>query len=184
MVKQCFKCGAVKSRDEFYAHPAMTDGLLGKCKECTRADVKAYRKSNPHKVRLLKREYARRAEVIETRRRWNANNPEKRRAIRHGWEQRNPHKKAAERKLNNAIRAGRMVRSIVCEECGSTQRIEAHHPDYSKPFEVQWLCSLCHGRTRHKENLIATYADMPGGDAVTNTHEGGATYADIPGPTS
>lgn len=39
MEKTCFKCGETKMRSEFYAHPQMGDGLLGKCKRCTRKDA-------------------------------------------------------------------------------------------------------------------------------------------------
>lgn len=43
--KRCFKCGAFKSMEDFYNHPRMLDGKLGKCKSCTKADVrKNYRK--------------------------------------------------------------------------------------------------------------------------------------------
>ena len=41
--KTCFKCGLSKARTEFYMHPQMTDGLLGKCKECTKQDVRGGR---------------------------------------------------------------------------------------------------------------------------------------------
>lgn len=34
MDKVCFKCGKIKSIDEFYKHPKMKDGHFNKCKSC------------------------------------------------------------------------------------------------------------------------------------------------------
>ena len=31
-----------------------------------------------------------------------------------------------------------------CFKCGSTEHLERHHPDYSKPLEVITLCRNCH----------------------------------------
>lgn len=38
MDKTCFKCGLRQPIEEFYKHPQMADGHLGKCKTCTRED--------------------------------------------------------------------------------------------------------------------------------------------------
>jgi hypothetical protein len=31
-----------------------------------------------------------------------------------------------------------------CEICGSTEKLQRHHKDYSKPLEIITLCSVCH----------------------------------------
>jgi hypothetical protein len=37
--KKCFKCNESKPITDFYKHPQMKDGRLGKCKICTRVDT-------------------------------------------------------------------------------------------------------------------------------------------------
>lgn len=48
--------------------------------------------------------------------------------------------------VREAIKNGLLVRSDKCEMCKKSAPYGtiAHHPDYSKPFEVQWLCQSCH----------------------------------------
>ncbi len=53
-----------------------------------------------------------------------------------------PVKIKARRKLNTEIRAGRIKRGK-CAICGAP-RAHGHHPDYSKPLEVLWLCEPHH----------------------------------------
>lgn len=31
-----------------------------------------------------------------------------------------------------------------CEVCRTTEEVEKHHEDYSKPLVVRWLCRSCH----------------------------------------
>lgn len=40
MEKKCFKCGQIKSINNFYVHKQMLDGHLNKCIDCTKNDVK------------------------------------------------------------------------------------------------------------------------------------------------
>jgi hypothetical protein len=54
-MKTCFKCKKTKDREAFYKHPSMKDGLLGKCRDCTKKDVKNYRKNNIESVLLYDR---------------------------------------------------------------------------------------------------------------------------------
>lgn len=59
----------------------------------------------------------------------------------------NPEKKRATSAVSNAVRDGRLTKPCVCEHCGSSEKIQAHHSSYAKEMwlVVTWLCSRCHG---------------------------------------
>jgi hypothetical protein len=49
--------------------------------------------------------------------------------------------------VNGALRSGRLVKPEKCERCNElidSKHLHAHHPDYSKRFDVIWLCRVCH----------------------------------------
>jgi len=52
------------------------------------------------------------------------------------------------------LRAGRMKR-LPCSVCGC-EKSEAHHPNYSKPLEVIWLCKKHHEKEHHKISTFNT----------------------------
>ena len=53
--------------------------------------------------------------------------------------------KRAHLKLCYALRVGKVTRSAYCALClAAPARIEGHHPDYSHPLDVVWLCPTCH----------------------------------------
>ena len=58
------------------------------------------------------------------------------------WDARNPEKIKAHSKLKYAIRIGKVTKKP-CEVCGKL-RVHGHHPDYSRPYYVRWLCPLHH----------------------------------------
>lgn len=43
-----------------------------------------------------------------------------------------------------ALRWGWLTKPSHCEECGDPGRIETHHIDYARPFDVMFLCARCH----------------------------------------
>src|ERR1043166_4923203 len=57
--------------------------------------------------------------------------------------------------VSNALRDGRLVRPERGGECGAGGRITAHHPDYSQPLEVEWLCTRCHGKKHQQDDSKA-----------------------------
>lgn len=148
-LKTCFKCGETKERTEFYKHKMMGDGLLGKCKECTKADVRAHRAANDSV-----REYDRKRSKLPARREYDRQRAQlPARKMAHllavkKWRTAYPERMRAHTILNNAVRAG-VVKKQPCHICGS-DRGEAHHPDYSSPLDVVWLCPL-HHKLAHAE---------------------------------
>ena len=47
-------------------------------------------------------------------------------------------------KVFHALRTGRLVKALSCIICGKVGKINAHHDNYSKPFDILWVCSSCH----------------------------------------
>ncbi|MCK9577650.1 MAG: hypothetical protein M0R51_17220 [Clostridia bacterium] len=55
-----------------------------------------------------------------------------------------PHKAKAKNLIRQAIDLGLIDRPEFCEVCGNKGMVEGHHRDYSKPYDVVWLCKNCH----------------------------------------
>ena len=144
MKKKCFKCGRTKDIRQFYKHPMMADGHLGKCKSCTKKDA-ATRYADPVSKEKI-REYERARFMDPERKKKAMGYQRKRRKNR-------PGKEAARRKISNGIRDGRVERKP-CEVCGA-EKAQAHHDDYRKPLEVRWLC-FKHHREHHKQKVMHT----------------------------
>lgn len=136
LTKRCFVCGDERPLVDFYRHPFMADGHLGKCKSCTKRQVREnYARNRAH---YLAYEHARGLDP-ERRAYTNARSTEHRR--------RHPDRAHARTTVNNAVRDGRLAPGP-CEVCG-VARAEAHHDDYSRPLEVRWLCRA-HHRAHHR----------------------------------
>lgn len=62
------------------------------------------------------------------------------------------HRDSVRRAVRGAVQRGELSRPLRCENCKKiADRLEAHHVDYDKPLEVQWLCRRCHAG-EHRES--------------------------------
>jgi hypothetical protein len=140
MNKTCFKCSLTFPIEHFYKHPQMADGHLNKCKGCTKLDTAA--------------RYERKNGCVEYERE-RLRKPERKAAMKRYQQARRarePVKYAARNAVSNAIRDGRLVRGA-CSKCGSEERVQGHHYDYSKPLDVEWLCFKCHREHAHEQTV-------------------------------
>lgn len=132
-MKTCFKCQRVLALSEFYRHPMMADGHLGKCKDCAREDVR----QNYAARRDQYREYDHRRYV-------------------EGGVRGDPVRIAARVAARKAVYRGELERGP-CEFAGEDcrGRIEGHHEDYSRPLDVRWLCQKHHMQLHRRQEESA-----------------------------
>ena len=143
-MKTCFKCFFPKPLSDFYKHPGTSDGRLGKCKECCKKFAKQHRRNPVVKIKIkeYKKGYEQRPEVKKRHKDYEKQHSELGQARRKRWAEKNPEKMRVKRLTDSAIRSGKLIKQP-CAECGKT-KVEAHHRDYSKPFDVIWLCKKHH----------------------------------------
>jgi hypothetical protein len=152
-MKVCLACNTKKPLDEYYLHKQMLDGYLNKCKECVKSRVHTYRINNlaavtaydkkrdslPHRIKI-KQKYLKTDSGKKAKAKASLN-----------YKKRYPMKYAAHIITANAIRSGKLLPVKNCSECNSTNKIEGHHDDYTKPLNIKWLCELCH-KEWHRHN--------------------------------
>lgn len=56
-----------------------------------------------------------------------------------------PEKYRARNAVKYALASGKLIRDAVCCKClRPHDHLEAHHSDYQRQLDVQWLCRVCH----------------------------------------
>lgn len=60
--------------------------------------------------------------------------------------------------VNRALGRGAIARPACCERCGVANKVDrrgwaaivGHHPDYTQPLLIEWLCDKCHRREHRR----------------------------------
>lgn len=142
--KTCSKCGQEKGLEEFSRRGDNKSKYRSACKPCRSKEGMEHAAKN--------REGARRRA-----RRWRERHPEytepgDKTARNRKFRSLYPEKSRARSALRAAVKAGRVTKPSVCQECLTPlppHLIHGHHEDYSKQLDVVWLCRDCHMK-RHR----------------------------------
>ena len=146
--KPCISCGKDLPLSDYYAHPQMGDGHLNKCKACV---IEYQKKRRIEKLEELREYDRRRANLphrVEGRKAYaeSENGKKSHNAAAKRWNEKYAYRKAATVYVAKALNNGTLKRQP-CWVCG--KKAQAHHPDYSTPIDVVWLCPKHHAET-HK----------------------------------
>lgn len=148
--KVCTDCGEEKSLGGFNRDVNGVHGRSQYCRECVRRRRGKFLARHSKRINEEKRaayktsEAQARRELPEVRR--------KKATVTRNYKARHPERPAAHNAVNNAIRACRLIRQP-CETCDTTEKVQAHHDDYSKSLDVRWLC-FRHHREVHGQTVI------------------------------
>lgn len=137
-VKRCTKCGQVKPLTAFSPSKRYRGGRENQCKVCRAAYVRQRRRRNLEHARAKARQRNRKRRDYLV-------------AYRHRPDRQ--HKQAVWNLAYWAVKAGLLPRKDRCERCGAGGpgvRLNRHHPDYSDPLRIVWLCTRCHGEVHCK----------------------------------
>ena len=151
----CKSCQTEKDESEFYVSDKHH------CKACKREQSKNNRLKNAEYYKEYDRNRPNKKERVQMcklyKDRLRKDNPEKYDEVYHGIRKRyrknHAEENKAQNKLNEALRAGKIVRPNKCVVCQKECKPQAHHYDYSKPLDVMWLCVRCHANVHKNERL-------------------------------
>ena len=134
-VRLCPKCRIWKFETEYYKDKRTLNGLTSQCKKChTETNLRTRDKLN---ARRICREYMRRARARDPEKFRERDRLASRKRVKDC-------KTKACAILNSAVKSKKIERPCICSACNERKKITAHHPDYSLPLQVEWLCYECH----------------------------------------
>jgi ribosomal protein L37AE/L43A len=73
------------------------------------------------------------------------------------WQKENKIKYSAEARLKYAVKVNKIKKPDICSICKLKKRIYGHHTDYTKIYEVIWVCGSCHKRLHTGSLKLSKY---------------------------
>jgi len=129
--KQCPICSVWKPIVDFYFDKAGADGHRPACKTC-----------DNRRRSLWRAEHRQRDTETQQRSYWK--HREKWLMYQRNWRATHPVARRAGHEVEMAVKTGTMIRPNRCSKCGQSTRLHGHHPNYTDPLNIVWVCSSCH----------------------------------------
>ena len=114
---------------------------------CERKEIKKivtheWQKANPNKVKWVNQNY------------WNKNgdNIQSKRRLDYKLSYEIRKATACRSKVKVALKKGVLKKPDKCENCQHVRDLIAHHFDYNRPLDVNWVCRSCHSKIHQKLN--------------------------------
>lgn len=143
-MKQCSKCKIEKPLTEFARRSDHPEHYVSHCKDCKTAYRRTERYKEIHVRACAKYQRTEKGRISARIRcaRFRRTSAFKKSVER--WRSEHPDRRHAQICVMNATARGHLHRPNGCSFCKGVCVPEGHHPDYSKPLEVIWLCRQCH----------------------------------------
>lgn len=154
MEKRCYRCEETKDTKFFHKNKSKRDGFSTWCKTCRREYGQRSEVKEACAIRMQKYQRKYQQHLREYQRKYQLRPEVKVAHAKAGrkYKEKFPEKIAAGNTINNAIKANHVTKPTTCSVNNKDCRgqIEGHHPDYSTPLDVIWLCQYHHRELHHK----------------------------------
>ena len=139
----CRVCGEEKPAEDFYKDG---HGRRNECRFCHSDAVCRRQRANPERYKAYQQK-------------WRETN--KRSIETYNTVERHKESGKARAVIGSSVFRGTILRPCLCSVCGTNNKeIHAHHPNYSEPRRVVWLCESCHGEIHRKQRRGKSFECM------------------------
>jgi len=154
LTKICTKCGEEKSLECFGTNKHSKDGLRGKCKTCTAAYIKQYRRDNPEQIAEQKKQYYKEntERIAAGNKLYYKDNYEKRAEYQKQYRKENAEKMAARDKQYREVSPEKVA--------AKKKKWSEANPEYTKLYQKanpEQCRLICQRRRARKKSLVSDF---------------------------